>query len=329
MRTAERRLGRLVRSTRARRPEPFDSNGMHLVSVGLSGGRGPRLLRGLLQRDAVAAVSRRHRPARVPPPVVGRLRAGQPPLRARRPPRRRRPARPSGCTITSSSWCRGWCASCAATSASASSITSRSPATRSSPSCPGAGRSSRACSARTCSAFSARATPPTSCGRAAGRPACTTTRGPLVRDRRAHRRSPAGPGGGLPDLDRLGGPGRDRPARGRPGPGPEIRRALGQPEVAAARHRPAGLHQGHPAPPQGLRRAAQRGPPRAAGRGAGPGGQPEPGAGRGIPAAARRGRGHRRPDQRRPRARSAARPCTTCTSPTRGRRWPRCTWPPT
>ena len=41
------------------------------------------------------------------------------------------------------------------TCGSASSTTSRSPATRSSPSCPGGGRSSRACSARTCSASSA------------------------------------------------------------------------------------------------------------------------------------------------------------------------------
>ena len=42
------------------------------------------------------------------------------------------------------------------------------PATRSSPSCRGAGRSSRACSAPTCSASSAAPTPPTSCGPAAG-----------------------------------------------------------------------------------------------------------------------------------------------------------------
>src|SRR6202167_5014466 len=43
--------------------------------------RGPRLLRGLLQRHAVAAVSRRDRAGRVPPALVGRLHAGQPALR--------------------------------------------------------------------------------------------------------------------------------------------------------------------------------------------------------------------------------------------------------
>ena len=36
-----------------------------------------------------------------------------------------------------------------------------------------------------------------------------------------------------------------------------------------------------------------------------------------------------RPDQRGARRGRAARRCTTCTSPIRGRRWPRCTWPPT
>ena len=45
---------------------------------------GPGLLRGLLQRDAVAAVPRRHRAARVPSPVVGRVRDGQPVVRAGR-----------------------------------------------------------------------------------------------------------------------------------------------------------------------------------------------------------------------------------------------------
>ena len=61
--------------------EPFDADGMHLVDRRPVRRRGPRLLRGLLQRHAVAAVSRRHRAAGVPPPVVGRLRDGQPALR--------------------------------------------------------------------------------------------------------------------------------------------------------------------------------------------------------------------------------------------------------
>ena len=44
----------------------------------------PGLLRGILQRDLVAAVPRRHRPARIPPPVVGGLRDGQPVVRTGR-----------------------------------------------------------------------------------------------------------------------------------------------------------------------------------------------------------------------------------------------------
>ncbi len=58
----------------------------------------------------------------------------------------------------------------ARTCGSASSTTFPFPATRSSPSCRGGARSSRACSAPTCSASSARAMPPTSCGPAAGLP---------------------------------------------------------------------------------------------------------------------------------------------------------------
>ena len=42
-----------------------------------------------------------------------------------------------------------------------------------------------------------------------------------------------------------------------------------------------------------------------------------------------RGRADRRPDQRRVRARSARPPSTTCTTPTPARRWRRSSWPPT
>ena len=58
--------------------EPFVDDGLSLVPVPLQrrGDRG--LLRGLLQRHAVAALPRRGREAGVPPRVVGRLRRGQP-----------------------------------------------------------------------------------------------------------------------------------------------------------------------------------------------------------------------------------------------------------
>ena len=56
-------------------------DGMYLCPVRLSADDVSQLLRGLLQRHAVAAVPRRHRQADLPPPVVGRLRRGQPALR--------------------------------------------------------------------------------------------------------------------------------------------------------------------------------------------------------------------------------------------------------
>ena len=133
--------------------EPFSHGGMDLVPVQLSTRRHRALLRGLLQRHPLAALPRRHRPAGVPPHLVGRLPQGQPAVRRRRRPPRRPRAPPSGCRTTSSSWSRGCCASRGRTCASGSSTTSRSRRRRSSPSCRGAGRSSTACSAPTWSGF--------------------------------------------------------------------------------------------------------------------------------------------------------------------------------
>ena len=87
--------------------EPFSHGGMDLVPVQLSTRRRRALLRRLLQRHAVAALPRRHRPAGVPPHLVGRLPQGQPEVRRRRRPVTRPRAPPSGCRTTSSSWCRG------------------------------------------------------------------------------------------------------------------------------------------------------------------------------------------------------------------------------
>ena len=44
-------------------PGPFEADGLHLVGIGLSETEVRRLLRGFLQRDALAALPRRHRPA--------------------------------------------------------------------------------------------------------------------------------------------------------------------------------------------------------------------------------------------------------------------------
>ena len=60
----------------------------------------------------------------------------QPPVRRGASPRSRARAAPSGCTTTSCSWCRPWCASCARTCGSAGSTTSRSRRSSCSPSCP-------------------------------------------------------------------------------------------------------------------------------------------------------------------------------------------------
>ncbi len=88
------------------------------------GGRG--LLRGLLQRHAVAALPRRRRRRRRSTGTGGRptcgSTSGSPRRRRRWPPRAPR----SGSRTTSCSWCRPRCASCGRTCASGSSCTSRS-----------------------------------------------------------------------------------------------------------------------------------------------------------------------------------------------------------
>ena len=109
----------------------------------------------------------------------------------------------------------------------------------------------------------------------------------------------------------------------------QIRARPRRPRTAAARRRPAGLHQGDPAPAQGLRGAARRtawSPRRSTVlvQVATPSRervsayirlreQVEVTVGRANGDYGQLGR----------------RPSTTCTSPTRARRWPRCSWPPT
>ena len=114
-------------------------------------------------------------------------------------------------------------------------------------------------------------------------------------------RPTGGPGRRVPDLDRREGPGRDRPAGRRRHADQGDQGGGGRAEPDAAGGGPARLHQGHPAPVARLRRAGGRRAARAA-AGADPGGQPEPGAGRGVPDAPRRGRGDGGPDQRPVRA---------------------------
>ena len=133
------------------------------------------------------------------------------------------------------------------------------------------------------------------CRRAVG----LTTKGSTVRVARAGGLA-GDPGGRVPDLDRREGPGRDRPAGRRQETVRADLRGAGRAGPGAAGRRPIGLHQGHPAPAARLRRAGGRRAARAA-AGADPGGQPEPGTGRGVPDASGRGRGDGGPDQRRAR----------------------------
>ena len=315
-------------------PEEFDSGGMHLAGVGPVRGRDAAFLRGLLQCHAVAALSRRHRPAGVPPHLVGGLRHGQPAVRpGRRPPGR----------------------------AGRHHLGPRLPAAA------GAGDAPRAAPRRPDRVLQPHPVPRLRDLRPAALAAADHRRP----DRRRPARLPAAAGrdqlhAGLPPGRRAEHPRRADPrarppaGRGRagarelraarPGAGgpprsdtdeyrqrrweaagtgsrevraaafpisidtaayeklagrPDVRaRAHGDPRGArraqhrAARRGPPRLHQGHPAPAAGLQRDPGRGLADRARGGAGAGGQPQPGARRALPAAARRGRGHRRPDER-------------------------------
>ena len=109
----------------------------------------------------------------------------------------------------------------------------------------------------------------------------------------------------------------------------EIRDEPRQPEDDHARRRPARLHEGHRPPPQGVRRAARRGPPRRRGRHTRAGREPEPRARRGLHAAARRDRADGRPHQRRLRHDRPHGDPLPAPRRTRARRWWRSTSRPT
>ena len=287
--------------------------------------RGQALLRGLLQRHAVAALPRRHRAAAVPPPVVGGVRDRQPALRAGRG---------------------------GAGGARRDRLGARLPAPA------GPADAARAARRRPDRLLQPHPVPrlrdlrPAAVAAAGGRGPARRRPARLPAPGRRHQ-LPAGlPPGRRPDhqgVDRAGrragrlagvqaaafpisidSAGLDEIARRDDvrKRAAEIREALGDPGLVLLGVDRLDYTKGilHRLRAYGelLRRRAAR--PAA---GAGPGGQPEPGAGRGVPDAARRGRGDGGPDQRRARARWATPPCTTCTSPTRARRWPRCTWPPT
>ena len=200
-------------------------------------------------------------------------RDGQPPLRRGRRPRSPPRAPRSGCTTTSCSWCRRWSASCGPTCGSAGSTTSPSRRSSCSPSCPGAARWSRGCSGADFLGFQ-RTADAENFLRACRRLLGMTTKGdtvvvhPLRLGRAGSARS-----GRAPSRSRwTSAAWTSSPAPRRSSPGPaEIRASLGDPRGPHAGRRPARLHQGHPAPAQGLRGAAARQGARPAGRDAGAG----------------------------------------------------------
>ena len=257
-----RRLGRLGRRPRPR-ARPLRRR-RHAAGPGdAERGRGRALLRGLLQRHPLAALPRRHRaPAfhrqwwdayrtvnqRFAEAAAEQAADGADRLGARLPA----PARPGHAARR-----------CARTCGSASSTTSRSPRSRSSQQLPwrrqvidgllgadliGFQRAGDAAN------FVARRAPP-------DRPHHARPDRSRPGRRRAPR--PARARGAVPDLDRLRAASTSWPARPRCRPAPRrsgttsaTRRSL------HARRRPPRLHQGHPAPHQGVRRAARRRPPR-------------------------------------------------------------------
>ena len=158
-----RHVGRLDRRGRRRRRSPSSSTASASHPVMLSVVRGRGVLRGLLQRHAVAALPRRaarvhlrRRGSGTPTSTVNERFADT--LAERRAAR----TPSSGSTTTTCSSCRRCCASSATTCGSASSSTSRSRPSSCSCGCRGAPRSPRACSAATWSASSGRSTPRTS-----------------------------------------------------------------------------------------------------------------------------------------------------------------------
>ncbi len=276
--------------------EPFDEDGIHLRPGAAVGRRGARLLRGLLQRHAVADLPRRHRAGLLPPRLVVELPDRQPALRRgrRRGGGRGRPRVGAGLPAPARAGPRAQAAprrahrvvqphplpsGRALRPAALAHPAARRPPRGRLPRLPAPGRLAQ---------LRARVPP------AARRP---------HEARHRHRRGQPSPGacGRHPHLRRLQGPRGARPATGRHGASPRDPRQPGRPRGAHARRRPARLHQGHPAPAQGLRGAAQRAPHRPAGGDPRAGRHAEPRARRRLPQPAQRDRADRGPHQRRAR----------------------------
>ena len=298
-----------------RAPEPFELDGIHIHPVPLSAPRSSSAT----TRASPTPRSGRSTTTRSRPPVYKRrwreaYRRGQPAVRPRPPPRSPTRARPSGCRTTSCNWCRRCSASCGPTCGSASSCTSRSRRSSCSCSCRAAPRSCAACSAPTWSASSSRLAAQNFV-RLARHLLGLRYEGQSIQVRR-----PQGQGRRVPDQHRHGRawngwpPTREVQARAK-----EIRAELGDPQDGHPRRRPARLHQGHRAAPQGVPRTAGRRPAERAGRGDGAGRHAQPGTRRALPDAAGARSSARSAGSTASSAGSARPRCTTCTSRTAGR----------
>ena len=296
---------------------------MSLVPMPLSAPGDRGVLRGLLQRHAVAALPRRRRQAGVPPRVVGLLRHGQPALRRAGRRARRRGRDGLGARLP------------AAAGAGDAARAAARPADRLLPAHPvPAHRALRA----------AAVAPPDPRGAARRRPRRLPAPGGaqnfvrLVRQRVGHKthrdlvylpdgrtvRAAAFPISidyeGFEELARSDAGRRAR--RGDP-------RAARQPAQGLPRRRPARLHQGHPRPAAGVRRAARRRALRRRGRGVRAGGDARPAsASTSTACCATRSTGSSAGSTA-TSAGSVGRRSPTCTPPTPATRWPRSSGPPT
>ncbi|CAA9434826.1 MAG: Trehalose-6-phosphate synthase, partial [uncultured Pseudonocardia sp.] len=256
------------------------------------GGRG--LLRGLLQRHALAALPRRRGPAGVPPALVAGLRAGQRALR--RGHRRRGRARRHGLGA-------GLPAPAAADRAPRAAARPEDrllpahplPAHRAVPAAALAHPHRRGTARRR-----PRRLPHPR--RRAQLPLARLAlhRGdPGPRSQRADLPRPLGEARRVPDLHRLRAPRRDLAQRRRPAAGEEHPGGPREPRADHPRRRPARLHQGHRRAAPRVRGAARRGPGRRHRHD--PARHAQPRARGALPADARRHRAVRRPHQRRVR----------------------------
>ena len=256
LRRPRRRLGRLGRRAGRGRRSRSSPTGMQLrAGAAVASDEVERLLRGLLQRHAVAALPRRGRAARVPPRAGGRPTCGSTGGSPRPPPR----SPTQGAVV----WVQDYQLQLVPAMLRELRPDLRIgfflhipfPPTELFMQLPWRGRDPRGLLGADLVGFQRPAARTTSSGWPGSCSACETQRRP-----RSTLRRPRRCGAGVPDLHRRRRDATTLAARPR---GAGARRArsahdLGDPDDAPPRRRPARLHQGHRAAAAGVRRAARR-----------------------------------------------------------------------